>query len=53
MPEPGKPGIQTTRSPRNREVPRAYMLAGARYARVCTLPVPLVLPVVGAVAAVR
>jgi len=25
------------------------MVAGARYARVCTMPVPLILPVVGSV----
>jgi hypothetical protein len=36
------------RSPLNREAPGAHhLVAGARYARVCTLPMPLVLPVEG------
>jgi hypothetical protein len=28
------------------------MVAGTRYARVCTLPVPLMLPVVGSIGSV-
>ena len=40
---------ETPRAPRRSSEPVDSVVAGARYARVCTLPVPLMLPVEGRV----